>query len=122
MEWSTVIFLSAAMVSLVTFMGILILGVKKSSEFKEQAKIIDKKAKYLDSDTKELWEALKASEAEKAEILQRLQNLEAIVTSDAWESIQSGEESETIKLHLEDEEPQEINDADKAAQMAKRVR
>ena len=122
MEWSTVIFLSAAMVSLVIFMGILILGVKKSSEFKEQAKIIDKKAKYLDSDTKALWKALKASEAEKEEILQRLQNLEAIVTSEAWESIQAGEEPETIKLLLDDEESQELSDADKATQMAKRVR
>tara|TARA_R110000868_G_scaffold37111_14_gene131652 strand:- start:67436 stop:67801 length:366 start_codon:yes stop_codon:yes gene_type:complete len=121
MEWSTVIFLSAAMVSLVTFMGILILGVKKSSEFKEQAKIIDKKAKYLDSDSKELWKALKKSETEKEKIFERLQNLEAIVTSEAYEAIQSGEESETIKLHLE-EESEELKDSDKAAKLAKRVR
>ncbi len=119
MEWSTVIFLATAMISLVTFMGILIFGVKKSSEFKEQAKIIDKKAKYLDSDTKELWTALKKSETEKEKILERLQILEAIVTSEAYEAFKSGEEPEKIQLHLDEEEQEETSDADKVAKIAK---
>ena len=112
MEWSTVIFLTAGMVSVVLLMGIIIFGTRKTAEYKELQKTLGKKSSELDSDTKALWKALKASEAEKEEILQRLQNLETIVTSEAWESIQSGEAPET----------EELNDADKAAKMAKRVR
>ncbi len=122
MDWSIVVLIMSGMVSLVLFMGILIFGIKRSSEFKEQAKIIDKKARYLDSDTKALWKALKESEAEKENILERLQNLEAIVTSEAYEAIKSGEEPENIRLHLEEEETEETSDADKAATIAKRVR
>ncbi|GAB5409426.1 MAG: hypothetical protein BalsKO_17910 [Balneolaceae bacterium] len=84
--------------------------------------MLDKKANYLNSDTKELWKALKKSEEEKEKILERLQNLEAIVTSEAYESIKSGEESETIKLHLDEEKLKELKDSDKAAKIAKRVR
>lgn len=122
MEWSTVVFLGTAIISGVLFMGILIFGVKKTSEFKAQEKILDKKAKNLESDSRELWEVLKRSEEEKMQILDRLQNLEAIVTSEAYEAIQSGEDEETVKLHLDEEETKDLNDSDKAAKIAKRVR
>jgi len=122
MEWSLVVFLGIAMVSLVSFMGILIFGVKKSSEFKELQKMLDRKAKYLDSNTTELWRAFKESEEENGKLLERLKNLEAIVTSEAYEAILSGEEPEKIKLHLEEEETEDLNDSDKAAKIAKRVR
>lgn len=66
--------------------------------------------------------ALKKSEEEKGKILEHLQNLEAIVTSEAWESIQNGEGAEGTQLHIEEAEPEELNDSDKAAKIAKRVR
>lgn len=122
MEWSLVVFLGIAMVSLVTFMGILIFGVKKTSEFKELQKMLDRKAKYLDSNTTELWRAFKESEEENGKLLERLKNLEAIVTSEAYETIVSGDELNDIQIHLEDEEPEELNDSDKAEKIAKRVR
>lgn len=122
MEWSLVVFLGMGMVSLLLLMGIIIFGTRKTSEYKELQKTLGKKSNELDSDAKELWKALKKSEVEKDKILERLQNLEAIVTSEAYEAIQSGEESETIKLHLEVEETEDLNDSDKAAKIAKRVR
>lgn len=122
MDWSTVIFLSAAMVSLVLLMGIIIFGTRKTSEYKELQKTLGKKASDLDSEAQQLWKALNDSEKEKKKILVRLKNLEAIVTSEAYEAIKSGEETETVKLHLEEEEPQELDDSDKAAKIAKRVR
>lgn len=122
MEWTTVIFLGMSMVSLLLLMGIIIFGTRKSSEFKELESVLGKKAQELNTDTQEILKALQKSEAEKEQILKRLQNLETIVTSEAWESIQSGEESETVQLHLEDEEPEELEDKEKAAKIAKRVR
>lgn len=122
MEWSTVIFLGMAMVSLVTLMGIIIFGTRKSSEMKEVEKMLAKRTRALDENSHELRKALKESEEEKEQMLQRLQNIEAIVTSEAWESITAGENKQNIQLHLDDEESEELNDADKAAKMAKRVR
>lgn len=122
MEWSLVIFLIAGMVSLVLLMGIIIFGVKKSSEYKELHKLFGEKDKDLNSTVNKLQKALESSEAEKTQILERLKNLEAIVTSEAWDSIQSGEDAETTRLHIEEEEKEELNDSDKAAKIAKRVR
>lgn len=122
MEWSLVVFLGMGMVSLLILMGIIIFGTRKTSEYKELEKTLGRKAKDHDLNAKELWKALKASEEEKGKILERLQNLEAIVTSEAYESIKSGEDAENIQLHLEDEETEELNDSDKVAKISKRVR
>ncbi len=122
MDWTTVVFLGMSMVSLLILMGIIIFGTRKTAEYKELQKTLGKKSSELDSDTKALWKALKVSESEKEKILERLQNLEAIVTSEAYEAIQSGEEKEKIQLHLDEEETEEASDADKAAKIAKRMR
>ncbi len=110
------------MVSILILMAIIIFGTRKSSEYKDLEKVIGNKAGKLDADTKALWEALKKSEAEKEQILNRLKNLETIVTSEAWEAIRKAEEKDEIKLHLEDDEPEELNDADKAERIARKVR
>ncbi|HCD53462.1 MAG TPA: hypothetical protein DEQ34_13520 [Balneolaceae bacterium] len=122
MEWSTVVFLGASMVSLVLLMGIIIFGTRRSNEYKEIEKTLGKKTRDIDSDTKELWIAFKKSEEEREKLVQRLQNLEAIVTSEAWESIQKGDESDHIKIHLQEQEKDELSDIEKAGKLAKRVR
>ena len=122
MEWPTVIFLGMSMLSLLILMGIIIFGTRKSSEKKDLEKMIAEKAGDLDSNSHELWKALKKSEEEKEQILQRVQNLEAIVTSETWESIKAGEDDDKIQLLIDEVDPKELNDAEKAAKMAKRVR
>ena len=122
MEWSIVVFLGASMVSLVLLMGIIIFGTRRSNEYKEIEKTLGKKTRDIDSDTKELWIAFKKSEEEREKLVQRLQNLEAIVTSEAWESIQKGDESDHIKIHLQEQEKDELSDIEKAGKLAKRVR
>lgn len=110
------------MVSLVLLMGFIIFGTRKSSEIKDLEQQLGIKARHLMSEADELRLALQKSEEQKEKMLQRLQNLEAIVTSEAWEAITNGEEDEKIQLHLDDEESQELDDADKVARLAKRVR
>ncbi|MEQ8523551.1 hypothetical protein [Gracilimonas sp.] len=122
MEWSTVIFLGMAMVSLVVLMGVIIFGTRKTSEMKELEKQIRQNAGELGSSNEELRKALKKSEAKNEQLVERLQNLEAIVTSEAWEAIKNGENDHDIRLHLDDEETEDLNDAEKAAKIAKRVR
>lgn len=122
MDWSLVVFLGMGMVSFLIFMGIIVVGSRKASEFKELQKSLGKKTIDLDSDTKELWKALEKSEEEKRKILERLKNLEAIVTSEAYEAIKSGNDLDSLRIHLKEETPEELNDSDKAAEIAKRVR
>ena len=121
MEWSLVVFLGMSMVSLVVLMGIIIFGTRKTNEYKVLRKTLDKQAKEVDLDAKELLKVLKKSEEEKEKILERLQNLEAIVTSEAWESIQKRVRSRTYSASYRRKRiPEELKDADKAAKMAKR--
>lgn len=122
MEWSTVIFLGMAMVSLVLLMGIIIMGTRKSSEMKELEKMIGKKARDMDSNSGELWKALKKSEEEKEKIFERLQNIETIVTSEVWETIKAGEDEPEIRLQHDNKEPDDLVDSEKAAMLAKRIR
>jgi sensor histidine kinase regulating citrate/malate metabolism len=121
MDWTTVIFLGMSMVSLVLLMAVIIFGTRKSSEMKEFEEKLGNKTGELDSNNQELWEALKESKANNAQLVERLQNLEAIVISEAWDAIRKGEDEQNIELHL-DEEPEELDDADKAAKIAKRIR
>ena len=122
MSWSLVVFLGMAMVSLLLLMGFIIFGTKKSNEMKTLEKTFGKQSEDVKDYIKQLQSELKESKAEKQNILARLKNLEAIVTSEAYEAIKSGEESSTIGLHLENEEVEELDDAQKAANIAKRVR
>ena len=117
MEWSTAIFLGMGMISLVALMTVIIFGTKRSSEMKALEKMLAEKAKLQNSDTESLRKALQESEAEKEQMLQRLQNLEAIVTSEEWGS----KESQNIQLDLEDDSD-ELSAVDKVAKKAKRVR
>lgn len=122
MDWSTVVFLGMGMVSTLLLMGIIIFGTRKTNEMKTLEKQMGQNNDGLEERISELQIALRDSEIEKANIMQRLQNLEAIVTSEAWDSIKSGEEAGRVHLHLEEEAPNEPDDAEKAAKMAKRVR
>lgn len=122
MEFSTVLFLGMSMISLVLLMAIIVFGTRKSSEMKGLEKMLGEKTQDLESHSSELWRALKESEEEKEKILLRLQNLETIVTSEAWESINAGEDAQKIQLHLDEDKPEELNDADKAAKMVKKIR
>ncbi|MAO63988.1 MAG: hypothetical protein CL666_03220 [Balneola sp.] len=121
MEWSTVIFLGMGMFSLVMLITVIIFGTRKSSEMKALENMLAEKTKLLNSDTNALRKALIKSEEEKEQILHRLQNLEAIVTSEAWE-FKKGGDDQRIQLDLHDDELQEMSDSDKAAKMAKQVR
>ena len=122
MDWSLVVFLGMGMVSFLIFIGMIVVGSRKASEYIELQKSLGKKAINLDSNTKELWKALEKSEEEKGKILERLRNLEAIVTSEAYEAIKSGNDSDSLRIHLQDETLVELDDSDKAAEIAKRVR
>ena len=122
MEWSLVVFLGMGIVSTLLLIGIIIIGTRQSSEFKELEATIGKRSRKINSDNRELWKALKQSEEEKKMLLKRLENLETIVTSETWESVRAGEDKETIQLTLEEKESVELNDADKAEKIAKWVR
>jgi hypothetical protein len=122
MEWSTVIFLGLGMLSLVAMMGIIIFGTKKSSEMKAIEKMVAKKVRIMDTSANELQKALQESEEEKDQMLQRLQNLEAIVTSEIWESANADNSTNKIELDLNIADDEVLNNELKAANLAKKLR
>lgn len=70
---------------------------------------------------------LEAHEERHAQIVERLQNLEAIVTSEAWDRLQRADDAE-LRLLLDDPAdglaaaPAEPDDAAKARRLAQRLR
>ena len=83
---------------------------------------LDESNMVLRRDFQEVQKTLKSSKIKQERILKRLENLETIVTSEAWDAIQAGEDEKTIGLHLNDEE-ENMPDTEEAAQrMAKKIR
>ncbi len=66
----------------------------------------------------ELDEAAQAGPAEMQRIIERLENIEAIVTSQAWDNLQ---EAKTQASPLLDEMDTELSDSEKAKRLARRV-
>lgn len=120
MEWTTVVFLGLAMLSLVSLMGIIIFGVKKTSETKALEKMLAQKAKLLENNSEELRKAFEESEEVKKQMIQRIQNLEAIVTSEEWEAKATDEDLGEIQVDLDDI-PDETNESKKAVKTASRA-
>jgi hypothetical protein len=62
---------------------------------------------------------LEQAEVQQARLTSRIENLEAIVTGEAWEAFQQGN---ILQAPLPVEIPEEPSNEDKAAQMARRQR
>lgn len=83
---------------------------------------LDESTTVLKEDFKEIQKALEVNEKQQERILKRLENLETIVTSEAWDAIQTGEDENTIGLHLKDEEKAELDTEETARRIAKKIK
>ncbi len=114
---------------LIPIVAILAGGFKEWLKFKEKQLQLGQSTENLGTDLKQLSEALKSSQAQNESLLNRIQNLEAIVTSQVWDVLHDGEKStEEKKLELESVKPKialppvEDEIAGKAEKLARRLR
>lgn len=103
--------------------GLMALGVRNRRDVKEMGDSLDSKAASMDASARALLEELKDNKEQQSAILERLKNLETIVTSEMWDVIQKNEVPESVDHLLEiNEDPTDITNEEKVKNIAKKVR
>ena len=122
LAWGTAVCIHA--ISVFGFFGI---GSKAWEERKVQELVLAQQ-RGLDASQvrallrEELYDASKASPAELSSVIERLENIETIVTSQAWDNLQERTQGKENILLPADEDEDELSDTIKAERMARRVR
>lgn len=114
---------------LIPLLAILMGGFISWLDFKSKQKELGTSTHELEKTVEALERALKKSEADRQCVVQRLQNVEAIVTSEAWDALHGGEDSalsargasEPLLDKTSEDSTPGASDAARAAQMARRL-
>ena len=107
--------------------GITLTGFREWLKFKERQDRLGTSTHELEEHTRTLREALDTSEEERRRLTERVQNLETIVTSQAWDVLHEGSEQDALGrgeaswLPASSEREEEADDAKKAERLALRV-
>ncbi|MGN8225107.1 hypothetical protein [Gracilimonas sp. BCB1] len=122
MSFATLIVLALAGITSIFLFGMIYIGAKNRSQMQSMESNLKESTSVMKGDFKAIINALEGSEKQQERILSRLENLETIVTSEAWDAIQAGEDEETIDLYLNEEE-ENIPDSEEAVKrMVKRIK
>jgi hypothetical protein len=103
--------------------GIAYVAFAEWLKFKRQTARIGSSTAELESAVEEFRGELESFREERAALVRRIENLETIVTSEVWDALGEDREltqSKAPELRLP--EPEDPDDADRAAQLAKRLR
>lgn len=76
----------------------------------------------LEARVRELAAALERSEAERERLAARVQNLEAIVTTETYDLLREDPERAAARLELPDADAEEESPEERAARLARRMR
>jgi peptidoglycan hydrolase CwlO-like protein len=111
---------------LIPIVAILAGTVKEIMQFRSRQERLGTSTHELEETVVELREALDASEKERERLTERVQNLETIVTSQAWDTLQEKPEQRALedgqRASAGDEEPPpQAGDPEKTEQLARRV-
>ncbi len=114
---------------LIPIAGILFGAFKEWLNFKEKQLQLGESTEHLESRVDELLKALESSESDKRALLNRLQNLETIVTSQVWDVLHDEQmpaeikklEIDAVKPRLE-LPPREDEATRKAEMLARRLK
>ena len=115
---------------LIPLAGILYAGFSEWLKFKEKTQQLGSSTKELEGTVARLRETVGRSEAQQKALVQRVQNLEAIVTTQAWDALHDDappppkrERLPPTSPHvLFDDSDDEPSDAEKTARLARRLR
>ena len=101
--------------------GIALAGFTEWLKFKQQTANLGQSAAELTASTAQLTAEIEQLKDDREALLRRLQNLETIVTSEAWETMQSDPPLARAKL-LEEPMTSLESDDTKAERIARRLR
>ena len=97
-------------------------------KFKEKTQQLGSSTKGLEDTVRAQAETIETMQGERDDLIRRIQNLEAIVTTEMWDALHNGELSAAeqdrvltdarAQLHI----PDEPSDAERAEQLARRLR
>lgn len=105
---------------LIPLAGIALAGFAEWLKFKRHTTSLGESTLELSASVEALKQEIEELRQERVRLVQRIQNLEAIVTSEAWETLESDPElSKSKLLELPDETE---NDEAKAERLARRLR
>lgn len=103
-------------------LGIAYAGYEQWLKYKAEREKGGMPAEEVTAALNEMEERLAEHEEQRAALQRRIQNLEAIVTSETWDELQAGEGARRPQLSLPEEERDPKSDADRAAEIARRLR
>ena len=108
---------------LIPLAGIASIAWSEWLKFKRQALQLGSSTAELESTVTSLKEEIEELREERMTLVHRIQNLEAIVTSEAWDTLGSDRELAAAKAPpLELPEAEETDEAEQVARIAKRLR
>ena len=122
MNFMTLIVLAmGALTSLILF-GMMYFGVKNSRQIDSLGINVSSSTSEMRHNQEKLLKSLESNQEQQESILTRLQNLETIVTSEAWDAIKQKESPEHIELLLNNEEDEKLSSEEKTQHIAKRIK
>lgn len=122
MSWLTILILATSITTAFLLFGMIYFGAKNNKQINDLGKNVDNSTSTMKSNLKKIMDSLESNQEQQKNILNRLENLETIVTSETWDAIKKGESKEHIGLLLEDDEIDEISIEEKAQMIAKRIK
>jgi hypothetical protein len=122
MDWTTILILTLGSITTLILFSLFYFGAKNNKRMTELDDSLNLSSTETKQDLNKILKFLDSNKERQDRILDRLQNLETIVTSEAWEAIKEGKDSEHVKLLLQEEEVDEISNEDKAKNIAKRIK
>jgi predicted PurR-regulated permease PerM len=122
LSWIIILLLTmGAFTSLILF-GMIYFGAKNNKQMNALGDTLNSSNSEMKNNLQQAVKTLETQTDQQQKILSRLKNLETIVTSEAWDAIKKGEDSEHVNLLLHDEELTEITSEEKAENIAKRIK
>lgn len=112
---------------LIPLFAILVGGFKEWLKFKAKTRELGASTRDLEQTVAAQQQALGAAQAQQDALVRRIQNLEAIVTGQLWDvlhddALPPAEKQRALTAaRLELDEPDEPSDADRVAQIARRI-
>lgn len=113
--------LAFSLITALLLFGMITYGARNRDRIQVIQQDLDTSSTTLQGNVCDLMRVLEQSRAQQEQIVRRLENLEAIVTSEAWDALQAGEDAEQIKVLLEEGELEEPSAEEKARRIARRL-
>jgi hypothetical protein len=114
--------LAMSLVAAMLLFGMIVFGARSRDQMRVIQEDLGTSATNLQGSVRDLLDALEESRLRQERMTQRLENLETIVTSEAWDTLKAGEDPEQRPDLLKDDNPEELNAEEKASRIARRVR